>query len=79
MRINLDYYEFKQAIEDYLLKEYKLQISLENSIDFPYLETTELLQPVDGKPNAPKSERLQPAYKRVSVSIDDCSEISIFI
>lgn len=72
MKITLDYYEFKQAIEDYLLKEQGIQIDLENSIDYPYLETSESIPLADRKDN-------QPTSKRVVVSIDDLSEIAIFI
>ncbi len=72
MKITLDYYEFKQAIEDYLLKEQGIQIDLENSVDYPYLETTESIPLAERKDN-------QPTYKRVVVSIDDLSEIAIFI
>lgn len=72
MKISLDYYEFKQAIEDYLLKEQGIQIDLENSVDYPYLETYESIPLADRKDN-------QPTSKRVVVSIDDLSEIAIFI
>ena len=72
MKISLDYYEFKQAIEDYLLKEQGIQIDLENSVDYPYLETSESIPLADRKDN-------QPISKRVVVSIDDLSEIAIFI
>ena len=72
MKISLDYYEFKQAIEDYLLKEQGIQIDLENSVDYPYLETSESIPLADRKDN-------QPTSKRVVVSISDLSEIAIFI
>jgi len=72
MKITLDYYEFKQAIEDYLLKEHQVQIDLENSIDFPYLETSEPIPLAERKDN-------KPAFKKQVVSINDCSDITIFI
>ena len=72
MKISLDYYEFKQAIEDYLLKEHQVQIDLENSVDFPYLETSEPIPLAERKNN-------KIAFKKQVVSIDDCSDITIYI
>lgn len=80
MRINLDYYEIIEALENYVKEKHNLKISLNDCADYPYLDATQRIYQTskdnDGN-NAVDVNKT--THKPVTIEINDTSEISIFI